>query len=57
MNALLSVTIPVFLVIGFGYLSVWRGWMSASWTEGMMKFAQGIAIPCLLFNATATMEL
>ncbi|MBT0958907.1 AEC family transporter [Alphaproteobacteria bacterium KMM 3653] len=57
MNDLLGVILPVFLVIGFGYLAVWRGWMTDDWTAGLMKFSQGFAIPCLLFTAAATLDL
>ena len=57
MSALLDVTLPVFLVIGFGYLSVWRGWFSEGQTDALMKFAQGFAIPCLLFKAVAGLDL
>lgn len=57
MTALLNVTIPVFLVIGFGYVAVWRGLMKDEWVEGLMRFTQGFAIPCLLFNASAQLDL
>ena len=48
---------PVFLVVGAGYLARWRGWMADSDIDGLMTFAQGIAIPLLLFRAIATLEL
>lgn len=57
MQALLGVVLPVFLVIGFGYAAAWRGVISPAGIDGMMKFAQGIAIPCLLFLAIATLDL
>jgi predicted permease len=57
MQALLTVILPVFLVIGFGYLSVWRGWFSDAGVEGLMKFTQNFAIPCLLFSAIAGLDL
>ena len=57
MSALLEVILPVFLVIGFGYGAVWRGWFSDDWVEGLMKFTQNFAIPCLLFRAISTLEL
>ncbi|KMW57704.1 malonate transporter [Candidatus Rhodobacter oscarellae] len=57
MAALLSVILPVFLVVGFGYVSVWRSWLSDEHISGLMKFAQNFAIPCLLFVAIARLDL
>ncbi|MEM7074104.1 MAG: AEC family transporter [Pseudomonadota bacterium] len=57
MQALLDVILPVFVVIGFGYIAVWRGWFSASGVDGLMKFTQNFAIPCLLFTAIARLDL
>ncbi|KQB98409.1 malonate transporter [Loktanella sp. 1ANDIMAR09] len=57
MAALIDVILPVFLVIGFGYVAVWKGYFSDSSVEGLMKFTQGFAIPCLLFRAISTLDL
>jgi predicted permease len=57
MQALIDIILPVFLVIGAGYLAVWRGWFSDSSVDGLMNFAQNFAIPCLLFHALWTMDL
>ncbi|WP_147113753.1 AEC family transporter [Tateyamaria sp. syn59] len=57
MQALLDVILPVFLVIGFGYVAVWRGFFTESGIDGLMKFAQNFAIPCLLFSAIANLDL
>lgn len=57
MQALIEVILPVFLVIGFGYLAVWRGWFSDAGVEGLMTFTQKFAIPCLLFAAIARLDL
>jgi len=56
-QALIDVILPVFLVIGFGYLAVWRGWFSQAGVEGLMGFTQTFAIPCLLFTAIARLDL
>jgi hypothetical protein len=56
-NALLEVILPVFLLIGFGYLAAWRGWFSDSAVDGVMRFAQNFAAPCLLFRSIATLDL
>lgn len=57
MTALIDVILPVFLVIGFGYAAVWRGYFSDSGVDGLMKFTQNFAIPCLLFSAISTLDL
>ncbi|MFC6760232.1 AEC family transporter [Sulfitobacter porphyrae] len=54
---LLDVILPVFLVIGFGYFAVWRGLFPISGIDGVMKFTQNFAIPCLLFQAIAKLDL
>ncbi len=56
-EALLDVTLPVFLVIGFGYLAVALKLFPDSGVDGLMRFTQGFAIPCLLFRAIATLDL
>ena len=57
MQALLDVILPVFLVIGAGYAAVRLGAFSESGVEGLMKFTQNFAIPCLLFAAIARLDL
>ncbi len=57
MQALIDVILPVFLVIGFGYLTVWRGLFGPEVIDGLMKFTQNFAIPCLLFRAISTLDL
>ncbi len=57
MSALIEVILPVFLVIGFGYLAVWRGLFSDSAVDGLMTFTQNFAIPFLLFRAISTLDL
>ena len=57
MQTLLEVILPVFLVIGFGYLAVWRDLFPMTGVDGLMRFTQGFAIPCLLFKAIAEIDL
>lgn len=57
MQALLDVILPVFLIIGFGYVVVWKGLFSDSGVDGLMTFTQQFAIPCLLFAAIARLDL
>lgn len=57
MSLLLSVILPVFLVIGAGYATARAGLLEAGHIDGLMRFAQGIALPCLLFGGLARMDL
>jgi malonate transporter len=57
MSALLDVIIPVFLIIGFGYCAVWSKLFSTDTIDGLMKFTQNFAIPVLLFDAIAKVNL
>ncbi|MFD0858431.1 AEC family transporter [Roseovarius aquimarinus] len=57
MSALLDVVLPVFVVIGAGYLVVWLGWFADSAVEGLIRFTQNFAIPCLLFTAISRLDL
>ena len=57
MAALIDVILPVFLVVGFGYLAAWRRLFSEAEVDGLMHFAQGFAIPCLLFRAIYQLDL
>ncbi len=57
MSALLDVILPVFLVMGAGYLATWRGYLSSDAIDGLMRFAQGIAVPCVLFLGVANLDL
>ena len=57
MSALLDVIIPVFLIIGFGYCAVWTKLFSEKTIDGLMKFTQNFAIPVLLFDAIAKVDL
>ncbi|MGK8235150.1 AEC family transporter [Roseovarius sp. MS2] len=57
MQALFEIILPVFLVIGFGYLAVWRRWFSQAGVDGLMSFTQKFAIPCLLFTAISRLDL
>ncbi|WP_410216960.1 AEC family transporter [Paracoccus sp. (in: a-proteobacteria)] len=57
MSALFTIILPVFLVVGFGYLVTWRGWFGASAVDGLMNFAQNFAVPTLLFASMARLDL
>ncbi len=57
MLTLLDVILPVFLVVGFGYIAVWQKIMTDIAVAGIMGFAQKIAIPFLLFRAISQIDL
>jgi malonate transporter and related proteins len=57
MSALLDVILPVFLVIGFGWIATARGLMSEGAVDGVMRFAQSFALPVLLFKNVAALDL
>ncbi len=57
MQALLDVILPVFLVMGFGYAAVWKGLLSGEAIDALMRFTQNFAIPCLLFQAIALIDI
>jgi malonate transporter len=57
MQALLDVILPVFLVVGYGYLARLRGWISDDAVAMLMKFAQNFAVPLLLFAGIVRMDL
>lgn len=57
MTALLDVILPVFLVIGFGYAAARAGLFNESAVDGVMRFAQNFAVPCLLFRSIAGLDI
>lgn len=57
MQSLIEVILPVFLLIGFGYLAAWRKLFSDVAVDALMRFALAFAIPVLLFSAIARLDL
>ena len=57
MHELFNVVLPVFIVIGFGYVAVWRNLFTEAHVDGLMIFTQNFAIPCLLFSAISDLDL
>ncbi|WP_050602740.1 AEC family transporter [Ruegeria sp. 6PALISEP08] len=57
LQSLIDVILPVFLVIGAGYTATRTGYFIQEHVDGLMKFTQGFAIPCLLFLAIAHLDL
>jgi len=57
MGILVDVVLPVFLIIGFGYAAARAKLLSEAAIDGLMRFSQSFAIPCLLFRNIAEMDL
>ena len=57
MQALLDVILPVFALIAFGYAAARWGGLDALSVDGIMRFAQSFAAPCLLFRSIAMLDL
>ncbi len=57
LQSLIDVILPVFLVIGAGYTATRSGYFKEAHINGLMRFTQGFAIPCLLFLAIAHLDL
>lgn len=57
LQSLIDVILPVFLVIGAGYTATRTGYFKEDHVDGLMRFTQGFAIPCLLFLAIAHLDL
>lgn len=57
MGILIDVVLPVFLIIGFGYGAAKARLLSESAIDGLMRFSQSFAIPCLLFRSISDLDL
>jgi len=56
-QSLIDVILPVFLVIGAGYTATRTGYFKQDHVDGVMRFTQSVAIPCLLFRAIANLDI
>jgi len=57
MLPILQIVLPVFLVIGTGYLAAYLTLFTAEQSGALMRFATQVAIPCLLFLAISRLDL
>ena len=57
MQILLNVLVPVFMVVGFGYICVWRNYFDDNLIDALLKFTQNFAIPVLLFKGMSEIDL
>src|SRR5690606_2157400 len=56
-QALFEVILPVFLVLGAGYAAARASLFAETAVDGLMRFAQTFAVPCLLMKSIATLNL
>ncbi|MDB5371321.1 MAG: Transporter, auxin efflux carrier family protein [Roseomonas sp.] len=54
MSVLLQVVLPIFALIGIGYLSARMKWVSEEGLRGMNDFVFRFAMPCLIFDGATT---
>lgn len=57
MNIVVDIIVPVFGIVGIGYIAARVGLFSAEATRGLSSFVFNFAIPALLFRTMATTEL
>ena len=57
MQALVDVILPVFLLIGAGYAAAVSRVIAAPGIDGLMRYANSIAAPCLLMLAISRIDL
>jgi predicted permease len=57
MASLVTVILPVFLLIVAGYVATRMGGFSQASVDGVMKFTQNYAFPCLLFRAVSGLDI
>ena len=57
MQALLDVILPVFLLIGAGYGATLSRIIPQQGIDGLMRYANAIALPCLLMLAISRLNL
>lgn len=56
MEALLEVILPVFVVIGFGYVARRVKLFDDTVIDGIMRYAQNFAAPVLLFTSIIKLD-
>lgn len=57
MLQILQVVLPVFFIIGAGYLAAYKNRFSGDQANSLMRFATQFAVPCLLFLGVAKLDL
>jgi predicted permease len=56
MNQIAGIVVPVFGLIGIGYIVAWSGLLKTGTGEGLSDFVFTVAIPILIFRVVATAD-
>ena len=54
---IINVILPLYLLIGLGFVSIWWGWFPAAAIPGFGKFVRNFALPSAIFLALAQREM
>lgn len=54
---ILTVILPIYLLIGLGFVSVWREWLPKESVAGFGIFVRNFALPCAIFLVVAQRDL
>ncbi len=57
MTEILIIVLPVFVIVGLGYVSVKAGLVQDSAVDVLLRFCTGIAMPLLLFSGVVRLDL
>ena len=57
MSSTIDVILPVFLVLGLGYVAAWTKVLSEDAIDGLMRYAQNFGAPILLFKSISALDL
>ena len=57
MIQIFNIVAPVFLILGFGYAAAALKLISEAAVDGLIRFVTYFAVTCLLFRATATLDI
>lgn len=57
MIQIFNIVAPVFLILGFGYIAAALKLISDDAVDGLIRFVTYFAVTCLLFRATATLDI
>ena len=54
---IINVILPIYLLIGLGFVSVWRGWLPSEAVGGFGRFVRNFALPSAIFIALVQRDL
>ena len=57
MSVLIDIIVPVFGLVGLGFLAARRGWITEAGCDGVASFVFNFAIPAMLFRAMVTRDM